>query len=142
MNTSIEISSLTEYIDLIDQLTVHGVSCLYRGQENIEWQVNCSAYRRLLRTQMNIGTSSLELQADVDTSLSEIQTDADTGLLVDVFVGYLKQIVDEVQLRYPLTYKDLSPLECMAHLQHNKVATGLIDFTFSPLVALWFACDN
>ena len=30
----------------------------------------------------------------------------------------------------------------MAHLQHNKVATGLIDFTFSPLVALWFACDN
>ena len=30
----------------------------------------------------------------------------------------------------------------MAHLQHNRVATGLIDFTFSPLVALWFACDN
>ena len=28
----------------------------------------------------------------------------------------------------------------MAHLQHNIVATGLIDFTFSPLVALWFAC--
>lgn len=28
----------------------------------------------------------------------------------------------------------------MAHLQHNRVATGLIDFTFSPLVALWFAC--
>ena len=46
------------------------------------------------------------------------------------------------KLRYPSTYKDLFPLECMAHLQHNKVATGLIDFTFSPLVALWFACDN
>ena len=30
----------------------------------------------------------------------------------------------------------------MAHLQHNKVATGLIDFTFNPLVALWFACDK
>ena len=30
----------------------------------------------------------------------------------------------------------------MAHLQHNKVATGLIDFTFSPLVALWFACAD
>ncbi len=31
----------------------------------------------------------------------------------------------------------------MAHLQHNRVATGLIDFTFNPLVALWFACaDN
>ena len=30
----------------------------------------------------------------------------------------------------------------MAHLQHNRVATGLIDFTFSPLVALWFACAD
>ena len=33
-------------------------------------------------------------------------------------------------------------LECMAHLQHNKVATGLIDFTSNPLVALWFACAD
>ena len=30
----------------------------------------------------------------------------------------------------------------MAHLQHNRVATGLIDFTFSPLVALWFSCTD
>ena len=29
----------------------------------------------------------------------------------------------------------------MAHLQHNRVATGLIDFTYNPLVALWFACE-
>ena len=30
----------------------------------------------------------------------------------------------------------------MARLQHNRVATGLIDFTYSPLVALWVACTN
>ena len=30
----------------------------------------------------------------------------------------------------------------MAHLQHNRVATGLIDFTYNPLVALWFACET
>ena len=65
--------------------------------------------------------------------------------MIDLFEDYVKQIVDEVQLKYPATYRDLFPLECMAHLQHNKVSTGLtglIDFTFSPLVALWFACDN
>lgn len=141
MNTPIEISSIKEYIDLIDQHTDPGTSCLYRGQENADWQVNCSAYRRLLKIQTIIETSSLEIQIDVNTNQAEIQTDADIGFLEDVFVGYLKQIVDEAQLRYPFTYKDLSPLECMAHLQHNKVATGLIDFTNSPLVALWFACD-
>ena len=131
MNTSIEISILTEYIDLIDQLTNPGASYFYRGQENAEWQVNSSAYRRLLKMQTSAETTSLEMQAD-----------ADIGLLADLFTCYLKQIVDEVQLKYPSTYRNLNPLECMAHLQHNKVATGLIDFTLSPLVALWFACDN
>lgn len=131
MNTPTEISSLTEYIDLIDQLTNPGASYLYRGQENAEWQINSSAYRRLLKMQTSAETASLEMQ-----------TDADTGLLADLFTCYLKQIVDEVQLKYPSTYRNLTPLECMAHLQHNKVATGLIDFTLSPLVALWFACDN
>ena len=120
MNTPIEISSLAEYTNRIDEITDSGASYLYRGQENAAWRITSSAYRRLL-----VG-----------------RPDVEPGFLADLFVGYLRQIIDEIQLRYPSTYKDLSPLECMAHLQHNKVATGLIDFTFSPLVALWFACDN
>ena len=119
MNTPIEISSLADYISQIDKITRSETRYLYRGQENEAWRVTSSAYRRL-----------------------EKQVDADPNLLDDLFVGYVKQIVDEVQLQYPSTYRDLFPLECMAHLQHNKVSTGLIDFTFSPLVALWFACDN
>ena len=119
MNTPIEISSLADYISQIDKITRPETRYLYRGQENEAWRVTSSAYRRL-----------------------EKQVDADPNLLDDLFVGYVKQIVDEVQLQYPSTYRDLFPLECMAHLQHNKVSTGLIDFTFSPLVALWFACDN
>ena len=60
--------------------------------------------------------------------------------LSHLYRPYIFQIVDEVQLRYPSIYRNLSPLECLAYLQHNGVATGLIDFTFNPLVALWFAC--
>ena len=119
MNTPIETSSLADYINQIDKITHPEIAYLYRGQENEVWRVTSSAYRRL-----------------------EKQVDADPDLLDDLFIGYVKQIVDEVQLKYPSTYRDLFPLECMAHLQHNKVSTGLIDFTFSPLVALWFACDN
>ena len=142
MNIPIEISSLAEYINLIDEITDPGVSYLYRGQENAEWRVTSSAYRRLTG-QTDTGPDLLERQTDAELNLLlEREADAEPGLLLDLFVGYLKQVVDEIQLRYPSTYRDLSPLECMAHLQHNRVATGLIDFTFSPLVALWFACDN
>lgn len=130
MNTVIEISSLSQYLDQIEQTTDSDVSCLYRGQENVEWQVTSSAYRRL-KKQIEFGNHPIEFQPNPETNLSS-----------DLFVGYLKQIIDEIQLRYPSTYKNLSSLECMAHLQHNKVATGLIDFTYSPLIALWFACHN
>ena len=73
-------------------------------------RVNSSAYRRLERLY-----------------------DGPPDVLRYLWQSYLKQIIDEIQLKYPSTYRGLRPLECMAHLQHNKVATGLIDFTFSPL---------
>ena len=80
----------------------------------------------------------------IRASVSEQASVTEYNRLSDVLRSphrdYLLQIVNEIQLKYPSTYRDLHPLECMAHLQHNKVATGLIDFTFNPLVALWFAC--
>ena len=99
---------------------IRNKSYLYRGQENEEWQVNSSAYRRLNK-----------------------EYDGPADVLRYLWQSYLKQIVDEIKLKYPSTYRrPIRPLECMAHLQHNKVATGLIDFTLSPLVALWFACAD
>lgn len=47
-NTPIEILSLAEYINRIDEITDPGVNYLYRGQENAAWRVTSSAYRRLL----------------------------------------------------------------------------------------------
>lgn len=119
MNGKIEISSLADYISEIGKITTSEKSFLYRGQENDDWQVNSSAYRRLAK-----------------------QYDVPSDVLRRLWGDYLKQIINEIKLRYPSTYRDLSALECMAHLQHNRVATGLIDFTFSPLVALWVACAN
>ena len=47
MNAPIEISSLADYISQISAITRSEKSYLYRGQENEEWKVNSSAYRRL-----------------------------------------------------------------------------------------------
>ena len=108
MNTPIEISNLAEYINLINEITYPGVSYLYRGQENAEWRVTSSAYRRLTG-QTDTAPDLLERQTDAELNLLlERETDAEPGLLLDLFVGYLKQVVDEIQLRYPSTYRDLS----------------------------------
>lgn len=126
MNTPIEISNLTEYINQIDEITHPEKSYLYRGQEDETWRVTSSAYRRLISSSEGLGR----------------EADLQPYSLRRLYQNYLLKIIDEIKLKYPSTYRNLSPLECMAHLQHNRVATGLIDFTFSPLVALWFACTN
>ena len=126
MNIPIEISNLTEYINQIDEITDPEKSYLYRGQENETWRVTSSAYRRVIN-------SSKDLENEADFLPNALRRSCQ---------NYLTKIIDEIKLRYPSTYRDLSPLECMAHLQHNRVATGLIDFTLSPLVALWFACTD
>ena len=121
MNSPIEINSLEDYIGYIGDIATSEKSHLYRGQEDAEWQVTSSALRRL------------ELEKEYSA--------ADDAFPY-VYLDYLLKIIYEVKLNYPSIYRNLFPLECLAHLQHNGVATGLIDFTFNPLVALWFACAH
>ncbi len=119
MNSPIKIAGLEDYIGYIGDIAMSEKSHLYRGQEDAGWQVRSSALRRL------------ELEEEYTASEDSFPY---------VYLEYLLQIIYDVKLNYPSIYRNLSPLECMAHLQHNGVATGLIDFTFNPLVALWFAC--
>ncbi len=115
------ITSLADYIAVIDKLAASGEErrYIYRGQKDESWKVQSSALRRLRKRPLK-----------------------HPGLVFALFRGYIHQIIYEVNLRYPNAYSNLTPLECMAHLQHNGVATGLIDFTYNPLVALWFACKT
>lgn len=119
MNSPIEIADLEDYIGYIGNIATLEKSHLYRGHEDAEWQVRSSALRRL--------------------ELEEEYTASDDSFPY-VYLEYLLQITYEVKLNYPSIYRNLFPLECLAHLQHNGVATALIDFTLNPLVALWFAC--
>ena len=87
MNEPIEISNLVDYINKINTITHSNKIYLYRGQENEEWQVNSSAYRRLERLY-----------------------DGPPDVLRYLWQSYLKQIIDEIKLKYPSTYRDLCRL--------------------------------
>ena len=94
----------------------------YRGQANVEWRVDCSAVRRLAH-----------------------DPNVDPTRIGHALVAYMAELLDGAS-RYigacPELPAGCSELEVLAQLQHQGAATGLIDFSTKPLVALWFACSG
>ena len=108
-------ATLSRYMSWVENLKGRNA---FRGQSNAEWTLQSSAYRRLLNKRMK----HPEL----------------AGFL---FTGYLHERVNEMMMRFS-AHGGQQPLEVMALMQHHGAATGLIDFTESPLSALWFACKD
>ncbi len=116
------ITSIAEFHEQLGQLKHKDAVFLYRGQANATWPVDCSAARRLTKN------SAIETQ-----------------LISHLLVGYLDILISTTRMRGflpPGFNESISDLELLAHLQHQGAATGLIDFTSHPLVALWFACHE
>ena len=118
------ITSVVEFQTHLQELNSEEGGYLYRGQADAAWKVHCSAARRLTENSVR--------------PISE-------QLISHLLVGYLEYIIAKARL---LNYlppdfpKDSPDLELLAQLQHQGAATGLIDFTRHPLIALWFACNE
>jgi len=91
---------------------------IYRGQGNSEWPLQSSAVRRL-ETHGNNSIPPNELLEKVRRYHREI-------LLPRAKIMEGDKRSDE---------------QIVAFLQHHGAATMLLDFTESPMVALWFACQ-
>lgn len=87
---------------------------MWRGQSNIEWRIDHSAYRRLKLDKNEISESDLLFY---ESTLLEQATHK----------GYRVQ-----------NGRLLSDFELLAKLQHHGAATRLLDFTRNALIALWF----
>jgi len=107
------------FLELIELLTFHNVDAsnvhMWRGQSNIHWRIDHSAYRRL-------------------TLVKKELTDWD---LISYEQNLLKQATHK-GYRYQ-NGRELGDFELLARLQHHGAATRLVDFTRNSLIALWFA---
>ena len=97
----------------------------YRGQGNAHWPLHSAATRRLRRhrgegVQNSPEFPSLYLDYHNSTLIAPARTQ---GLGVELG-------------------RELSDLQLLAKLQHLRAATGFLDFSWNPLVGLWFACEE
>ena len=95
---------------------------LFRGQENKRWEVETSACRR----------SKEEWNSDPMSEVNELYYN----------IRLIQQYKHaDFHSRY---FSEISKQDIgiLAQLQHNGAATSLIDFSYNPLVALWFACQE
>ena len=92
---------------------------VYRGQADANWEPESGAVYRLRKAYGE-------------------DLPVDEGELRNLVVEYHRE-----RLIMPMQVIDgavLSDLQRLSVLQHQGAATGLLDFTENPLVALWFAC--
>ena len=94
---------------------------VYRGQADADWEPESGAVHRLRKA------NGEDLPVD-------------EGELRNLLAEYHRErLIMPMQV---IDGADLSDLQRLSVLQHQGAATGLLDFTENPLVALWFACTE
>lgn len=116
-----EIKSVAEFVAWINEINeqLNGVKILYRGQSSYKWLVSPSLCRR-----PGLGRKKI-------TKNHELWERTNVILRTAEGLGYYEKEKGQ----------EHDCLSLLAHLQHFGTATCLVDFTRSPLVALWFACQ-
>ena len=115
-------TTLTTFLDHIHQFPQ---TSAFRGQADGSWELQSAATRRLNK---HVG-------GDVTRRMDYPRVHA--SYHVDELIEPARTAGFDVEDGYKL-----SDLELLAKLQHFGAATGLIDFSWNPLVALWFACSQ
>ena len=113
---------LPKYVKRIQETAPNLDTHIFRGQSDARWPLRSGATRRLNADGIEVGGPDF----------------------LPEYLDYHRSLLDRARRVMPYGDKDQSstPLQLLAKLQHFGAATGLLDFTHSPLVALWFACDE
>lgn len=113
-----KINTIDAYIEKSNDLIKSGFFT-YRGQCCSSWPLEPGIIRRIKKTYTGIGQS---------------------GLLFRLSVDYASELLKKARISR-LFKKNECDLNILAILQHYGAATPLLDFSYDPLVALYFACQ-
>ena len=117
--------TIEKYLVKIREATSKPGAYAYRGQEDSQWPLHSAATRRLIKEHGE-----------------EVLRRAD---FPDKYRKYHREtLVEPARARgFDVEQgRKVSDLQLLSKLQHFRAATGLLDFTWSPLVALWFASQD
>ena len=116
-------SYLSKISDITSELGVGTYA--FRGQANAAWPLYSAATRRLRKYRGE-----------------EVQTRPE---FPNLYLDYHKSMLLNPARTQGIGVefgREISDLQLLAKLQHLGAATGLLDFSWNPLVGLWFACEE
>lgn len=111
------IDNVIEYIKVLKQLHRSSKTMIYRGQANSNWSITSSAYR-------------------------ELSKNGSDPVPPTILKDYHHRLLDGVRRLHDISISNEDDITILSQLQHNKAKTILIDYTYNPLAALWFACND
>lgn len=100
---------------------------LWRGQQNAEWPLHSSLYRRLWEAKGVHGPNKTHRETE------PFPTEDD---MVEAEIRILSAV------REKWSFPDPAALSAFARLQHFGAPTRLLDVTRNPLIAAWFAVEK
>ena len=114
----LKLKTIDRYLSDLTTTGLQPESNVYRGQSNSEWKLRSFATRHL--------------------------SDTRDDIVPIVFVSYHNHILMKARREGFGTEqgRELFDLQLLAELQHFGTPTGLLDFTWNPLIALWFASQD
>ena len=117
--------TIEKYLIKIRKATSKPGIYAYRGQAGSQWPLHSAATRRLIKDH---GSDEI-----LRTGFSNVYRKYHCESLVEPARARGFDVEDG---------RKVSDLQLLAKLQHFRAATGLLDFTWSPLVALSFAIED